>query len=112
MASCTSSVRDRNYIDHGPNLLSRLPVSCPHDRKECLDTQLFVVRLLLISLLEHGDHVVVYPRSCEHCLIVERPVDLRLPSPRRTCIIADNVASSVVFDARTSSQRTSDSSTF
>lgn len=62
MASCVSLVRDGDHIDDLPNLLSRLPVSCPHDREECLDAQVFVVRLFLISFLEHGDHVVVYQR--------------------------------------------------
>lgn len=48
----------------------------------------------------------------QHAKPEKTRVDARLPNPRRTCIIADNVASSVVFDAKTSSQRTSDSSTF
>lgn len=37
---------------------------------------------------------------------------LRLPSPRKTCIMAVRTASSVGFDSSTSSQRTNDSSTF
>jgi len=40
------------------------------------------------------------------------PINSRLPKARRTCVMAESVASSVGFEASTSSHNTSDSSTF
>ena len=86
MVSCVSSVSGRNYVDHHwSNLLGRLPVSCPHDRKECLNTQVLVVGLLPISFLKHGDHVIVYPYSTLALQVLERA---SRPTPAQT---AENV---------------------
>lgn len=79
------SIRDRNNVDRGSNLLGRFPVSCPHDREECLHTEFFMVRLLPESFLKHGNHVVVYL-----CLLAFAKV-FESPSTRTSAQSAENV---------------------
>jgi hypothetical protein len=65
-------------------------------------------------MFEHSDHVLVLSEKREKGILFDqmRPTNARRPKARKTCIIAESVASSVGFEARTSSHRTSDSSTF
>ena len=51
-------------------------------------------------------------QQSENNMITIPTMNSRLPRPRRTCIMAVNMPSSVGFDSRTSLQSTSDSSTF
>jgi hypothetical protein len=94
------------------HLLSRLPVVHASVSEEGLAAKVFVSWLLLVSIVEHLDSVVVFLASSA---VAEAEVTISYalrPRARRTCIIAERVPSSEGLVDNTSSHTTKASSTF